>query len=96
MHRIWIQPTGKVFKSVTNPRLPTNRTNVAKCALSNVVKIVRRKHPQSFGYLRQCDAQEFLRVIIDELHNEMLSRRGSIPQKTSNVSLPRDLRYVCV
>ena len=83
MQEMWFQPNllsgKKSTSSVVLRALNKNKCSVKPISLSTLKEVIAAKHPQ-FRENEQNDAQEFLRHLIGDLHEEMRSRDKNPPE----------------
>ena len=85
MQEMWFQPdllsTKNSTSSVIAPlqALSENECLVKSICLSTLKEVMAAKYPQFRG-TQQNDAQEFLRYLIGDLHEEMRSKKRSPPE----------------
>lgn len=98
MHAMWIQPAAAKSQSllITSPHPSIGDSKpIAQCdAIFAIWQLMGLKHSE-FGYMSQNDAQEFLRLFMNDLHEELKLAVGD-KNNIINVFPTFGLRYAFV
>ena len=91
---MWLQPSSSSRTQIkaSSPLRTLAGNYTPAISLRSLRDLVNRKHPQFRGYM-ESDAQEFLRLFISDLHEEMKPPRTKkdVPKSVSTSGLRQEL-----